>query len=299
MLDIENGKVPNEAYKHYDNLFRAFYNLQLKFDTKNLPTVLRDTMGLVEVAEFYGAINSLAESVDVALLRQGQILYKSIARNPIAWSKFSCRIQSPTIFKDSLIHLVGQWAMLAEEERAELTPVVVEICERRYKYQSSMKQAIELRILGHYPVSMQRTEQDQHGRATYSNNIYSWMAISLFRQWFGQNIVDKKTSTAADGGASIYRQIARGGQAYLTRAQVADFYLSFPMTRKGRTVFESHLTAYKEEIQAFVQPLMVNNTQLEQAADDPLDYLLCLEVKDNDYPWVPETESVEEDELSD
>ena len=285
-------------YNHYDNLFRAFYNLHLEFDDQNLATVLRDSMGLVGLAENYGSADTVAESVDIALLRHGQILFKSIAQNPVAWSNFACRIKSPTIFKDCLIHLVGKWNMLTEYEKVDINPEVAEICERHYKHMSLVKQSIEMRILGHYCTSVQRSAMDNPGRAQYCNDIYTWMAISLFRHWFSQNILEKKNLNANDGGAKFYRQLARGGQAYLDRAQVDHFHLYCPMTPKGKTVFENHLNAYKADIQNFVQVLMVNRSQLEISPDEPLDHLLNLEVERSDYPWLSRNEQVDTDGAS-
>jgi hypothetical protein len=287
--DIDNGRVPSEVYTHYDNMFRAFYNEPLVLDNRNLATVLHDCMGLVDVAEKYGCVSAIRESVDIALLRQGQVLFKSISQNPAAWANFSCRVQSPTIFKECLIHLVGQWTMLSEDHKAELFGDITKVCERKHKEFQLLKEGIELRILGHYSVSVQKKDSkdpnDNPGRMQYANDIYPWMALALFRHWFAQNIAQKNNFDAKDGGYSFYYMMSKGGQAYLDRNQCLKFHLYCPMSQKGRTVFENHLSAYKAEIQTFVEPLMLNRTQLELKETEPLKHLVSLEVGAADYPW--------------
>ncbi len=102
--EIENGKVPNKYFGAYDNLFRAFYSEKLDLDDTNIATVLSGAMALIEVAESVGSIDIIRESVDIALLRQGQVLFRSIGANALAWVDLGRRVQSPTIFIPSSQH---------------------------------------------------------------------------------------------------------------------------------------------------------------------------------------------------
>jgi hypothetical protein len=58
------------------------------------------------------------------------------------------------------------------------------------------------------------------------------------------------------------------------------------MTERGKGAFENQLALYKSELQAFVAPLMVNNSQLDTSADQYIGHLLCTEVEARDYPWL-------------
>ena len=286
--DIENGKVPTVIFKDYDNLFRSFYNVPLTIETKNLATVLQDCMGLVNTAETYGALNSVIESVDVALLRQGQILFKSIRVKPIAWANFAEKIRSSTIFKEALIHLVGKLKLISEEERKKLSDITVNIIERKHHEVQMVKQALEIRILSHYPQYLHKNASDNPGRSHYASDVYGWMAMSLFRHWFGTQVLEKESKDKDDGGAAFYHQLAQGGQAYLTREQCKHFHLYAPMTPKGKTVFEAHLNTFKADIKQYVVPLMGNTAQLEidlMHTKDPPEYLLNAEIWDEDCPW--------------
>ena len=262
--------------------------MRLEINTKNLATVLHDCMGLVDTAETYGALNCVMDSVDAALLRQGQTLFKSIYANPVAWANFGEKIQSTTIYKEAMIHLIGKWKLLTPEERAKLSNVTTDIIERKHHEVQMVKQALEIRMISHYPQHLQKDPNEHPGRIDYAGDIYGWMVITLFCHWFGTQCLEKLNKDKDDGGASFYYKLIQGGQAYLTREDCAHFHLYAPMTPKGMTVFENHLNAYKEEIGQFVMPLMRNKTQLEidlMKAQEAPKYLLNAEILDEDCPW--------------
>lgn len=284
LFDIENGKSVQDVYKHYDNLFRAFYNEKPDLDDTNIATVLNGCVGLIDVAENIGSIGIVSESVDIALLRQGQVLFRSIAANAIAWSDLSFRVRSPSIFKEALIHLVGQWSRLSQEDRDAINPEVFKICQRKHEELNLMKQAVEIRILGHYPAVVQRQASSNPGRMSYSNDIYMWMVIALFRHWFSQSICEQRNFLCKDGGATLYRQIGEGGYTYLDRKTLEGFHTYFPMSGKGVSVLENHLSVYKQELKPFVSELLTHHSQLD-IIKEPVPYLTCCVVKKSDYPW--------------
>ena len=289
MPDIGNGKVVNETYKHHDNLLRVFYNERPEFNEDRITTVVRDCMGMVGAAESLGSVQTITESVDNALLRQGQFLFRSIANNPITWANVACRIRSMTICKEAIIHTVGRWAEYEEAELKELHhPVMLEICNRKYNELEIRKRAIEVRILGHYPRSLQSMPlegQRSVSRTHYANHIYPWMVLSLFRQWFTQAVCEGRGSNWSDGGAALYRQIGKGGYAYLDRRAMTSFHVMFPMSKKALTIFENHLTDFKDSIKPLVSTLVVNNAQLD-IGQHPVPYLTCVDVGPSDYPWL-------------
>lgn len=246
--------------------------------------MLNDCVGLIDVAESLGSVNTVSESVDIALLRQGQVLFRSIAANASAWADLAFRVRSPTIFKEALIHLVGQWNMLSEKDRDALNPDVLKICQRKHKELDLMKQAIEIRILGHYPSVVQRRADANPGRMSYSNDIYMWMVLSLFRHWFSQSICEQRNFLSKDGGAILYRQIGEAGSFYLDRKNLEGFHMYFPMSQKGMSVLENHLSVYKQELKPFVNELLVHRSQLD-VTKESVPYLTCCVVEKTDYPW--------------
>ncbi|KAI9695887.1 MAG: hypothetical protein M1836_006004 [Candelina mexicana] len=281
---IDNGKVTNPVYKNYHNLFKAYYNHTPDIYDLSIATVLNDCMGLVDVAEYLGSISVIQQTVDICLLRQGQVLFRSIAANALAWSDLAFRVRSPSILTESVIHLVGQWNAIPLADRNALNPEVLELCEAKVAELDNIKMAIELRIFGHYPSVVQRSPGDNNGRQAYSSNIYMWMCLSLFRQWFGQSLAEGRHRISIDGGCQLYRQLASG--KYLDRNALAGFHRYFPMSLKGMAVLENTLGALKEEFKPFVEELLVNRSQMEINDNNKTTYLTCCVVKKSDLPWV-------------
>lgn len=282
--DIADGHIPDERLHHWDWLFGLFDGKVPDFDDENLATVLNGCMGLVDVAEAVAAVDSVRETVDLALLRQGPVLWNSVASNPAAWAELGRRVHSPTIFKEGVIHLVGKWNDLDDTIR-ELHSDVRSLCERKYRELEIAKEAIELRILGHYPAFLCRDAASKPGRATYSNDIYMWMAICFYRQWFAQAISDGRNRVHRDGGYEFYHQIGQGGQAYLHHETFRHFHKYFPMSSKACNVLEANMGILKEEVKHFIAEILRNNANVDAATYPPLRWLTCVQVTKEDFPW--------------
>jgi hypothetical protein len=293
LAGFENGRVPDERLQYWDWLFGVFYGKAPAFDDTNLATVLSGCMGLVDVAETIQAVDSVRESVDLALLRQGAVLWNSVASNPTAWAELGRRVHSPTIFKEGIIHIVGKWNNMMEENKKDLHPDIRNVCEQKYRELEVAKEAIELRILGHYPAFLCRDAATRPGRATYSNDIYMWMAICFYRQWFAQAISDGRNRVNRDGGYEFYHQIGTGGQAYLNHETFLNFHKYFPMSSKACNVLEANMGILKEEVKHFVQDILQNHVNVDNVGYPHLRWLTCVKVNKEDYPW-----SVEEPEIS-
>jgi len=171
-----------------------------------------------------------------------------------------------------------------DEEKGLIRKDIRKIIERKAMELSVQKEAIELRILGHYPGFLHRTAADKPGRPSYSNDIYMWMSVSFFRQWFAQCISDDRTRRAPDGGLNFYCALAEGGQSYLTHMDFQEFHRYFPMSIKACHVLEANMGVLKENIKPFVAPLVVQRTHLKRDEYD-IDWLTCAEINKEDFPW--------------
>jgi hypothetical protein len=242
-------------------------------------------MGLVDVAETIQAVDSVREVVDLALLRQGSVLWNSVASNPTAWAELGRRVHSPTIFKEGIIHIVGKWNEMTEGTKSELHHDIRALCERKHRELEIAKEAIELRILGHYPAFLCRNAANRPGRATYSNDIYMWMAICFYRQWFAQAISDGRNRVSRDGGYEFYHQVGQGGQAYLSHETFQNFHKYFPMSSKACNVLEANMGTLKEDVKPFVKDILQNNVNVDHVSYPPLRWLTCVRVDKENLPW--------------
>ena len=284
MPDFDNGKTPDTTNRAWDWLFGVFYGVEPVFDDNSLPAVLSSVVALAECADVIGSIKSVRHVAEVALMRQDQVLWTSIAGNPQAWTELSCRIQSCSVWKEAAIHLVGQWGTTSDEQKSKVLPHIRAIIERKVDELSVRKEAVELRILGHYPEFMRRAATDKPGRPTYGNDIYMWMAVGFFRQWFAQSISDDRTRRAPDGGFNFYSALHEGGQAYLTHIDFVEFHKYFPMSLKACQLLEANMGVLKDDIKRFVDDLMHQESHLKRDEHD-ISWLTCTKLEKEDYPW--------------
>ena len=292
--NLDNSRISDQKSQYWEWLFGSFYGKQPEFEDHNLATVLSDCMGLVDVAESIGSVDRVREIVDLALLRQDNILWQSIASNPIAWTELGRRVHSPTIFREGAVHLVGQWPRIADAVKEDINEDVRELIDRKFRELEISKEAIEMRILGHYPYFTQRKAADKPGRPSYANDIYMWMSICFFRHWFAQAISEDRTRRAPDGGHAFYNALLRGGQAYLAHQDFQQFHKYFPMSSKACNVLEANMGVLKEDVKKFVESICVNRAHVKPE-DFKLDYLTCVLINKEDMPWhVPEEERVAE-----
>lgn len=284
--NFENGKVESMTNQSWDWLFGVFYNREPRFDDGSLASVLTCVMALIEVAESVSAIDHVRDIVDLALMRQDQVLWTSIMGNPVVWIELGRRVRSPSIYREAAVHLVGQWGVIAEEDKDRIGGDIRAVLDRKAEELALAKEAIEMRILGHYPQFMMRTAAEKPGRPSYSGDIYMWMSVCFFRQWFAQNVSDDRTRRAPDGGLNFYSALHEGGGAYLTHLDFKTFHQYFPMSIKACHVLEANMGVLKEDVKQFVSELMEERTHLKRS-DHEITWLTCARVEKEDMPWFP------------
>lgn len=252
--------------------------------------VLHAIVGLTDVAEAVGSIHIVSLAIDNALVKQGQLLYRSIATHATAWADLALRVRSEIIFRDAIVHMVGQWGVLSKDKEAMevMHPQIRTLCADKHKQLDEMKSAIELRIMGHYPLHLQRlapgtgtgpgsTTLRGTGNSVkttrYQGDVLSWMALNLFRHWLGQHVCAEMNRKAADGGYVFYHALAAGGDKYVDHDAIENFTQYFPLSKKSRNAFEGHLGTLKEGVKPYVHALVQHKSQFlpsfSHATDHP------------------------------
>ncbi|KAH8701757.1 hypothetical protein BGW36DRAFT_371505 [Talaromyces proteolyticus] len=244
----------------------------------------------MDTAESMDAAVSVRPYIDNALMRHGQVLYRSILSNPLQWGDFATRLHSPTVLNDAVIHLVGKWNSLTKQEKRGMDNRLRAICERKAEQLYKIKGASEIRIAGHIPKACWRdASRDTISRVSYSNDVYMWMAIAIHHQWFHQVVgIERRGRDSPDGGAMLYKAIWEGNTSYLNAQDYANFHNLCPMSNKARTILYDKIRQMKSEVRKYVKNLVSNKTQLDLDALDagePIDHLLCTEMTLEDHPW--------------
>lgn len=278
------------------------------------------------IADYLGSARVISTLLDNLLMKQGQMLFRSIAEAPIPWASLAFRLQSEIVFREAIIHAVGQWNVLSPtlndvETYHSVPPKVMKLISQKAEQLGELKRAIECRIVGHYPLHLQRPltlPSERPPKSTvYGGDVIGWMALSFFRHWVAQHACGDRTRHAADGGAEFYRAVAAGSAgirpppinpltgapssktstprrsrkrakdtaSYLSRTDVEGFCRYFPLSSKASNLFTEQLGIIKEAVKVFVSGLVVNNSMLD-IKTYPAPYLTCTTVRRDEMPWL-------------
>lgn len=288
---------PEELRKRWASIFKIFYHMDPQLDNRGPESLTQEAEEIVQVAMDLRATPSAFQRIETELLNFNQMTFHSIVTNPVPWSNIGKRIHSSTIYQEAVIHLVGRWNSIMTEPYIEtLAPATHQLCEKKHQELVLRKKTIECHMLSYYPESMHRggSSRSSSGSgsgsaddgdlscASYASDIYTWMALAFFRQWFSHALLDCRNYVSADGGAFLYRVIGAGADSYLDAREQAFFNLAFPMSVKGRDAFEEKLREVKVDMQGFVEELLVNRSWYCFAA---VPYLTCCQVDREDLPW--------------
>lgn len=259
-------------------------------ESRDAESLFLEISEIIQIAEEELHANStFLHGIESALLHLDQITFHSIVLHPIPWSSIAKRLRSHTLYQEAVIHLVGRWNILClttpkNHAMNALDPYTRELCRRKSHDLTFKKKAIEHRLAAYHPAPMHRGLNGDLSCAAYAADIHTWMAIAFFRQWFSYMVIDRRNFIAADGGAALYRTIARGvGASYLTGREQEFFHLRFPMSTRGRDAFECRIRELKGEVAGFVRELVVD---LSRWRGCQVPYLTCCRVDGEDLPWV-------------
>ncbi len=206
----------------------------------------------------------ITKPIEADLQSHGQLLQRSIGDKPGPWLLFATRIRSRLIFREALIHAVGQYHTdniqeLVNPHGDTFSQPVLDLMKNKYTMlQDGLKKA-QMKMLSYYPQILHRhmtvglADRDNIGRGSYSNDIFAWMALNAFRHFIAQNTTMDCTHHDKDQGFEFFELIAAGGQAYMRKPDLGTFYGIFPLTGKGQVVLENHLEQIKEHCRAFAQ----------------------------------------------
>ncbi|KPI41421.1 uncharacterized protein AB675_8989 [Cyphellophora attinorum] len=288
--DLDGLLADEDSVRQWDLLFRAFYAIQIKFNDENMAVLLQDCSGLLDVAESIGSVERIRDIVDLSLMRQDKVLWRSIYANPAAWAGLGARIQSPSIFREAVVHLVGNWKHIDVYAKDNLDPDVRAIVEKKHDYSEQFKRVVELRIAGHYPRCTWRKPENNPGREEYAKEIYPWMASSFFRHWLMQQYFEGHSRHGPDGGYQFYHNLWKSGDAYLRHEDFMTYHEYFPMSRKACTILENAMMDIKDEVRGFVKDLVVNRTHIPAKE---LSYITCTQLEKGDFPWEIKDEAMQ------
>lgn len=302
MIVNENGRVPQatQAFNHWEAVLYAFYNKPIKIDDADMTAALADCYQLLQIADYLGCVGIISKPIEVALLKHGQELFRAIHSAPHAWIEMSNRIRSEVIFRECMIHIIGNWRVLktkpAVNDALRLITGMRAIIEKYHRGLLQQCKNLELGIMSLYPGDMRLPVDDLPiKREAYAKDILVWMALTFFRHWIGQRMIMDKGRHSQDCGYELYKQIGTAGESYMDKSVINQFHTKFPMTKKAMNVLENHLLEIKECMKGVVdQHKILHSTCQLDLNRYPVAYLTCVDFKRTDFPWVKDDEEIGE-----
>jgi hypothetical protein len=292
----ENGRIPqaDKVYQNYESILYTFYNKELTIDDTDMSAALSDCYQLLQISDYLGCTGLVSKPIQVALFKHGQDLFRAIQGVPYAWIEMAYRIRSEVIFKECIIHLVGDWKNLRTRsnimERLRDVPSVRALVEKYHRVLVEKAKSLELSILSHYPQAMRLPSEDLPiKRESYAKDILVWMALTFFRHWVSQRLITGKGRDAPDCGFDLFYALGEGGDTYMDKSVMNQFHTRFPVTKKAMNVLENHLFEIKECIRGVVKDSKVLRSQCQLDVHRfPVQYLTCTEFAREDFPWLKE-----------
>ncbi|KAE9365280.1 hypothetical protein N431DRAFT_430780 [Stipitochalara longipes BDJ] len=313
-LNVNGLDAQPQYNKLYDNFFKCLYNIQPDFVSKPSDPEAReyilDAHKLVEAATYLEAVPAVRATVEANLLRLNIVLWKHLEFRPESWVHLAARLQSPLIFREAIIHIVGKFhlrggideelLMDKEGKHGELGRQIWDLIVKKARELKDKKLRVERRLVEFYPSRMLHMETDNSipGRAIYSEDIYFWQALTLVRQFIASAYMANFHHRASDAGITFYRNLFSG--SYLRPETLGSFYECFAMTLKGKQRLLQVLEMIKGDLKPIIRELLVNRSKGDRGPDAPtLDHLTCIEILEEEYPWiVPAVEMNGDTEMS-
>lgn len=259
-----------------------------------MQAALEDCYKLVTIAKYLGCTSLVGKSIEVALLKHGQSFFRSIASVPHLWAPLAYSIRSELIFRESFIHLVGNWKLTkhnaAMMDYIRKIPNIRGMIEKHHRSILSRVKKLELHLMSHYPGDIATPSKDiPIKREEYSKDVLVHLALMFFRHWLGHRIISDQGRHAEDCGYKLYRLIYAAGDEYMDKGVMNKFHTQWPMTKKAFTVIENHLGEIKEVMKDNVTDSKIMESYLQlDTAKFPVDYFTCTDFKNEDFPWLKE-----------
>lgn len=291
-----NGMAEEPQFdKIYDNFFKCLYNINPDFsatpDDPQFQKYINHACLLVEAAKYLNAIPAVRLAVEAHLLRLNQVLWDHICEQPESWIHLAAQIQSPLIFREAMVHIVGRFDlkggvkedMLMDDKHGELGYQIWDLIQRKAKDLKDKKLRVERHLLEYFPDHMCHHEGQATvpGRAIYSEDIYFWQSLTIFRQYCTHSYLSNFHHRGKDRGISFYRNIASGN--YLKPPSLASFFSHFSMSKKGKERLCGVLEIIKDDMKPLVEELLVDRSQGSRGKE--LGHLTCTEVFEEELPW--------------
>ena len=266
----------------YRNLFLTFYNKTPKISSVDINQALSQSEPLVKLANVYDSLSIVGTHLEKIFAQYRHGLYVAVAKDPPRWLAVASDIRSGPIFAEALIHLVGCypfWPWITSKD--SLKANLLHIIEKKAIDLAHLRTQVNCELLVN---TLKNSEDGSYvALAGAGESGESWMCVQIYRDWLAQHLNDlRETNNIHDG--TIYRLLGKGGEAYLP---YKDLIAKLKEIDMGDWEHDDDLQALKDFAKQAVRQLVKNNLMVD-AESLGIQYLTCVEVDMDDYPWAKE-----------
>ncbi|EDO04810.1 hypothetical protein SS1G_07293 [Sclerotinia sclerotiorum 1980 UF-70] len=284
----------SDVLEAYHSLFLCYYNCPPTISTTDVSNATRQSNLLIKLATLYGSLKIVRPHIIASLLSQGRNLYSAIRQDPPRFLILADKLQCTTIFKEALVHIVGQlpsWPWPTPQDRID---VALSRCIN--------KKTQELRDKKHKVAgALFRSCLVKDGVRVSINNLDKktfdlWVMVQIWHDWFSQQLhrcAHARIHEYASVEKNMYKLLAQGGDAYLKIDDVMSMVEQFKAVSESREwghwekdEVELQLNIMKEYAAKKVKGFMVNELMGDNSGvNGELAYLTCTKVDDYELPW--------------
>jgi hypothetical protein len=245
---------------------------------------------VLQYATFYEVLMPIRHALNAMLSQFGKDLYAEVANNPPLWLRRAISLENLTIFRESAIHLVGgyfAWPWATPQK--ELPENTLRVIKAKASELHKCQQQVDVHLLCN---TIQTSRANGIEPITIEEEPEGWLAVSLFREWFAEQLQqiklvsesEDKTSTV-HYKAEIYRTINKRPHTYL-RCSTLEQRLRVPNFPVEPWELQELLETMKDGLARIVEDSgLLTNNLLVDVEGLPIKYLTCAEIKDEDIPW--------------
>ncbi|OCL14767.1 hypothetical protein AOQ84DRAFT_402045, partial [Glonium stellatum] len=266
----------------YSSLFRAYYNLPPDITTTNVQLALSQSELLIEVAQIYDSVHIIRAHIGNIFSQFRQKLNIAIKDNPPRWLKLSIALESPAIFTEALIHLVGSHPAWPWRTKSVTIPQnVLKVIKEKADHLNELCAEAERDLF------LNTIEAADGGPTTIENDFEGWCTVQVFRDWYCarlNTIISKAGDQRVMERGTLYRAMGKGGDSYLPYDEVLAS-LRNNVKSDDWTDLADDLKRLKKYAKDTVHDLCKNELMLD-VDNHNIGYLTCVDVEVKDFPWM-------------
>ena len=276
-----------KSIQAHHNLFRIFIGLPPKLDCKNINNSMKEIEQIVLIANIYHCLPAVRQYLIIHLLQyfHSRELGDAILENSPRWLLLSLALECVPIFKEAMIHIVGQYSYHPWTKHAfsSIPSNLLPLIQKKALELKNLRTSIDAEL---FLSSIKINEQSLTFSGTFEKSGFrAWLVVQVWHDWFRNRIAVEQ-----DLGTT-YRLLAQGDHAYLNSRSVCNILNQ----DKGQGASDwdledledlaEDLHIMKEFARQKVQALVVNNSILD-VEESGIQHLTCTKIEHTDLPWL-------------